>query len=169
MAYPILLTDEATAAFWANVDRLGENECWLWTGLINHNGYGTFKITGQPLYRAHRYSLTLARGEAIPDGMLACHRCHVRRCVNPAHLYAGTASQNTRDAVAAGSHNMRRKTHCPSGHEFTADNLYLDKAGHRACRACKAASQRNPEARARRNAGDRRRYAAALATSQATS
>lgn len=34
------------------------------------------------------------------------------------------------------------KTHCPRGHEYVGENLYLDKHGHRLCRACNREKQR---------------------------
>ena len=52
-------------------------------------------------WSTHRYAWTQANGP-IPPGMWVLHRCDVRRCVNPEHLFLGTAQDNSRDMVAKG-------------------------------------------------------------------
>jgi len=91
------------ARFWAKVDRKSPSECWLWLADANypdHRGYGKFSVDGRSV-RAHRVAYELEVGP-IPAGKLVLHRCDVRRCVNPSHLFLGTHSDNAQDAYRKG-------------------------------------------------------------------
>lgn len=86
--------------FWAKVEISGDDQCWSWKASTTHNGYGQVRFDGT-MKRAHRISWILAKGP-IPPGMLVCHSCDNRRCVNPNHLWLGSAADNTRDMLKKG-------------------------------------------------------------------
>lgn len=88
----------APAALFAERATKGEDPagCWLWAGPLLPNGYGRFgKST------AHRKSWELHHGP-IPAGLYVCHSCDVPACVNPGHLWLGTAADNRHDCDAKG-------------------------------------------------------------------
>jgi hypothetical protein len=117
--------------FWINVKKT--ESCWLWTAFVAKNGYGQFSYDGKSI-KAHRFAYELTVGK-IPDGLQIDHRCRVRNCVNPNHLEAVTQRENILRGTAPTAVNAR-KTHCPSGHEYTEDNTLVKTTGARICRTC---------------------------------
>jgi len=118
--------------FWAKVKKT--EHCWLWTGCIKSNGYGTYGKEGK---YAHRISYVLTRGE-IPLGLQLDHLCRVRNCVNPDHLEAVTRKENIRRGMAGSGINSR-KTSCIRGHKLSGSNLLV--VGKRKKRQCKICSR----------------------------
>lgn len=95
--------------FWAKVERHGPSDCWPWRGTVALNGYGLVHSGGRDgrYSGAHRLMWTLANGP-IPDGLSVLHRCDIRHCVNPNHLFLGTQSDNIRDCTLKFRHSRRK-------------------------------------------------------------
>lgn len=111
--------------FWSKVDKSGD--CWIWLGARAPSGYGMFGWVHGTAHRAHRVAFELTHG-AIPNGMFVLHSCDNRRCVNPAHLRAGTHAENMRDMRTRGRQARQRGERCGTAK--------LTEANARIARAC---------------------------------
>lgn len=77
-----------------------KNGCWVWNRGTDSHGYGKLKRNGVYV-SSHRLSYEHHKGE-IPHKMMICHTCDVPKCINPDHLFLGTASDNMQDASNKG-------------------------------------------------------------------
>lgn len=102
------MSKQTAETFWAKVDIRGEDECWLWTASCSDKGYG--RLTwGRKTRRAHRVAYALAN-PGTPFGAPAdlasygfvLHKCDLRNCCNPRHLFLGTYSDNITDMYRKG-------------------------------------------------------------------
>lgn len=135
------------------------NGCLEWTGTVIWNGYGQILVDGKIRY-AHHVAWFLKYGEWPPPGFELDHVCHNpdlcrlgkkcphRRCAEWSHLellIRHTGGNNSAERSAAGVAAAARAaliTHCPAGHEYTGENLYICKNGKRSCKECKRRQQR---------------------------
>ncbi len=86
--------------FESRVNKSGD--CWIWTGAKTWTGYGVLGVKGRKaMVLAHRLSWMLHRGETIGRNYVL-HRCDNPKCVNPDHLFLGTARDNRLDCLAKG-------------------------------------------------------------------
>lgn len=92
--------------FWLQVDKNGPvpehypelGNCWIWTG--PHQNYGLVQVKRRTM-GAHKLSWILEFG-AVPSGLFVCHKCDVKLCIRPTHLFLGTPQDNSSDAVGKG-------------------------------------------------------------------
>lgn len=86
-----------------------DDECVIWPYFRDKTGYARANWNGRPV-NAHHAVCELAHGPRPTRSHMACHSCgkgHMG-CVNPNHLYWGTAQDNTNDAIAHGtSYSLR--------------------------------------------------------------
>jgi hypothetical protein len=80
--------------------------CWMWSGARLNVGYGCLNYQGKA-WTAHRLAWTLTNGP-IPEGLSVLHRCDVRLCANPDHLFVGTQADNLLDMSMKGRYGKRR-------------------------------------------------------------
>lgn len=87
--------------FWARVQK-NPDGCWLLSGSKwSPGGHICLAREDGSRVAAHRFSYELHHGQ-IPVGLVVMHSCDVPRCVNPAHLSAGTQRENMQDAQRKG-------------------------------------------------------------------
>jgi hypothetical protein len=99
--------------FWSKVDVRGPDECWNWTGGHNERGSGIFKDPDSNKMAVATRVLWRKTKGPIPDGIQVLHRCDNPPCVNPAHLFLGTRSDNMQDMFAKGRDDVGRRRGAP--------------------------------------------------------
>lgn len=99
--------DRLRAQLWANAERRGPTECWPWRGRGWATGPGAISVDGRR-WKASRVSLSLHTGEWPGRTRCACHTCDNPNCVNPAHLFWGSHTDNMRDASVKGRLSVPR-------------------------------------------------------------
>jgi hypothetical protein len=87
--------------FYSKVEKT--SSCWNWTHSKNKFGHGMFSFQGKTI-GAHRFSFDLHKG-SLPHNLFVCHSCDNPSCVNPSHLWLGTAKDNAQDMIKKGRHN----------------------------------------------------------------
>ena len=97
--------------------------CWLWSAYQQSGGYGATTGTDHREILAHRLSWALHNG-SVPKGQVVCHKCDVRCCVNPAHLFLGSAGDNTDDMVRKGRHAFGERQGAAQIDDLTAARIH---------------------------------------------
>lgn len=111
--------------------------CWVWTGaLFRGTGYGLTWFNGRKrsVHSLSAEVFGIVGDEGLVLDHVAARGCVHRACWNPAHLEWVTRGENVLRGTGLSAENAR-KTRCPYGHEYTAENTRVYR-GARYCRAC---------------------------------
>jgi len=106
----------------SNSIKIPECGCWIWDRSLTVRGcYGQVGYRTYGTEKAHRLSYVAYKGADDMDNMFVCHTCDVAACVNPFHLFLGSAMDNHLDMVKKGRGNYARiaKTY----RKLTADEV----------------------------------------------
>ncbi len=118
-------TIQTIVRYWSKVDVRAPNECWPWLAGTNAQGYGLFSV-GMQQFRASRFGYWVHTG-VYPGDRMVCHSCDNPPCQNPAHLFLGTALENSQDKIKKG----RFRTTSPKVHGEQNGRAKLDDASVR--------------------------------------
>lgn len=115
-----LMPDTWQARFADRADYNLKTGCFEWKGACDRDGYGVFSSDpdfGRKKLKAHRLAYELHVGP-IPDGLLVLHSCDNPPCVNPEHLFLGSADDNRTDM-----YQKRRHRHSESAVKLAPEDV----------------------------------------------
>lgn len=81
--------------------------CFIWLGATNNRGYGILTTNGENIL-AHRLAYEFEHGKFDQEKQVL-HHCDNPPCVNPDHLFLGTASDNMQDCARKGRIGGQKK------------------------------------------------------------
>lgn len=91
------------------------NDCWRYTYRLDRDGYGVLSVKHYTI-QAHIFAYISLIGNITFDGII-CHKCDIRNCVNPNHLYLGTFKNNKHDCI------IRNRLNSPVGKQLPQTSL----------------------------------------------
>lgn len=107
---------------------------------VNQHGYlqlSLFKDGVGVTITVHKLVAKAFLAMPATDGLEVCHGDGNRQHNWASNLRWDTRTGNARDALTHGTHPKASKTHCPSGHPYSGENLIVTKGGGRQCKTCK--------------------------------
>lgn len=131
--------------------------CLIWQHHKTKGGYGVATVQDVDRYvpgrRKQQYTHILqwqSVNGPVPEGLELDHLCRNRACGEVTHLEAVTHAENVRRGMAGamGRAFQLAKTHCPKGHPYSGDNLYIAPGSNkRHCKECRRENLRSSRAR----------------------
>lgn len=127
------------------------SECTRWSGYHRKSdGRPIMRVTGKNPQYAYRVLWEDMHGP-LARGLVLHHTCENAWCINLDHLVPVTRARHKAEHGLVGDWGQARKTHCPAGHEYAAENTYVytrkDGRVERHCRSCTIEAKRRYRAR----------------------